>query len=485
MNHTENVLRGHLPPQKAIKRFHADWEQMTARGTRRTTAITVSYLMASFVVVFSAVAVDRLVWLLAIIAGAASIMVAVRYLQLSVWSFPLIVSLAWVSTDVFGLSNSGGFVRYLPALLIAIVLVSTRREPVRLDLTRAAAMLLFLYGLIGSIYGRLENDSTNGVLPLVIPMIVMLVARNRMEIRNLRIARLSRSVAVLCAIFSLMVYAARANLLPLPLSVYNHEKSYLVVLGIGCAIVARSKILFLANIVTGISAFLVYPAATYMVSIVIAAATALVFSSVILSRIRYGFSIGIIISVALAQVYLADFLAAASGYFELVGKSDNGSTRERLYRAAAERIQEPFFNQGFTRDVTFKVNLSGELTEVPAHNDFLTLAVGGGYVAQGLLVLVFIGLNLSSLRAYWSSHSATVRRFILALLATCNAAFVSAFANPVFMNPGSSTVIFAAACTLLMINSRQITPSSPHEAQKPGPAELGIPVPSRYGGNND
>jgi hypothetical protein len=86
---------------------------------------------------------------------------------------------------------------------------------------------------------------------------------------------------------------------------------------------------------------------------------------------------------------------------------------------------------------------------VPVHNDYLSVTLGGGLVAAAMLLAVFLLANGLVLRTLAAGVPVEQRRVLVVLLGGLNAAAVSAFANPIFMNPGSSAVTWALLAALL------------------------------------
>jgi hypothetical protein len=118
-------------------------------------------------------------------------------------------------------------------------------------------------------------------------------------------------------------------------------------------------------------------------------------------------------------------------------------------------MRAPIFAEYFTDDVTVVITLSGRPNSVlPVHNDYLSAGLGGGLVGAALLVAIVMFGNGVALRALGVVRRRSIeRRAILALQGSMNAAAAIAFANPVFMNPVSSTIAYVLVAALSSMSS--------------------------------
>jgi hypothetical protein len=367
------------------------------------------------------------------------------------WALPALVAIAVLLVDFGGRSNAPGPLRYAPTVLVVLTVflvgVSSDR---RSRLLRITALALFAYGVVGTLYGRFALGTINGALPLVGPMVIACLP----PVRSWEVGDGWRTgLRVLAAaggVFALFSGLTRLGVLPLAqLDVVNHEKSFVFVLAIGAAWAARDRLLLVGVLAATAFAFTAYPAATYALAGLVAVGT------VLLSRLRPDgpsrvlLALGAGASVLLATMYVDRLIELSDVYFQFVGKQDNGSARAALYSAALERLDHPWLSSLFTGDITVVGNLTGELVVVPVHNDYLSITLGGGIVAAALLLSVFLSANGLVIRALRAGLPDDQRRTVVVLLATLNAAAVSAFANPVFMNPGASALVFGILAALV------------------------------------
>jgi hypothetical protein len=369
------------------------------------------------------------------------------------WSLPVLVSVAVLLVDAGGRTLAPGPWRYgaTAAVVLVILLIGVRPAQPGAAL-RATALLLFAYGLVGTVYGRLVLGTENGALPLIGPLIIVCLppVRNWGAVPQWRLGL--RVVSAVGALFAVLSGLARMGLLPATqVDVLNHEKAFVVVLGIAAAVAARSRLGFLLASGAAVFAFLQYPAATYLLAAAAVAGTLALVRWSPRPGVRLLLAVATMAGTAVAVLRIDDLIRLTRSYFELVGKIDNGGTREALYRAALSRFDSPVFGSLFTGDITVVGKLSGVETVVPVHNDYLSISLGGGLVAAALLLGLFLFANGLVLRSLPAMIDPFQRRTAVTLLAAVNGAAVSAFANPIFMNPGASTVVFALLAGLVAV----------------------------------
>jgi hypothetical protein len=387
------------------------------------------------------------------LAGVVLVLVAPLFVSLArsaAWSVPLLaagaVVLGAVAVDV-----GSGAARYAPtlAVVLAILLVG-----VRIDLRSRALWLtvsvLFAYGLVGTLYGRIVFGTVNGTLPLIGPLLIACLppVRSWFDAPSWRLGL--RLISVVAALVSVLSGMARLGLLPAySLSTLNHEKAFFMVLGVATAIAARDRALAVVCAGALAFAFTTYPAATYVLVV------GMFVGTLALVRLRPGrplrvvMAVGVVIGTLLAILHIDQLIAVTTDYFALVGKQNNGDTRAELYHRALGQLGEPLFSKFFTNDITVVGDLSGTDTVVPVHNDYLSVALGGGVVAAALLLAVFLLANGLVIRTLADTRDPFQRRTIVALLGALNAAAAAAFANPVFMNPGTSALVYATLAALV------------------------------------
>ena len=393
------------------------------------------------------------------LAGAALVVAAPAFVALArraAWTIPVLVAVAVLLADLGGRSIAPGPYRYVPtaAVVVAILLVGVRADRTSRAL-RTTALLLFGYGILGTLYGRFALGTINGTLPLVGPMLIACLPPVRNWTGDAGWRTGLRVLSVAGSLFAVFSGLTRLGLLPsTQIDVVNHEKAFVFVLAIGAALAARDRLLLVVALATTVFAFTTYPAATYALAAVVGIGTVVLAKVLPDTTHRVIFAVIGATSVMAAVLYVDRLIDLTNGYFELVGKQNNGDTRAALYAAALDRLQHPVFGSFFAGDITVVGDLSGQDTVVPVHNDYLSVTLGGGVLAAALLLAIFFFANGLVVRMIRAGVPDDQRRAAVALLAAVNAAAVTAFANPVFMNPGASALTFSVLAALVAVCRR-------------------------------
>jgi hypothetical protein len=393
-----------------------------------------------------------------LLAGAALVLtwpVFQRLAREAGWALPLVVAILAILLDFGAITSSTGLLRYAATAIVLAAVVAVRGGGAHTGYAVwISAAVLCCYGLLGTIYGRFWLGTQDGALPVVLPMLICLAgwARQVGDDADLRFAL--RVIAILGSMYAFMYVVVQLTAMTGEMSVFSHEKAFLIVLAVASAWAAGSRSLTIFSLVCALVAFATYPAATYIVAGLSGVLTLMLMRWSPDRSIRTILGVGGSVGVVWAVLHVDSLVRFAGTYFALVGKSDNGSTRAALYDSALQHLtDEPVFARFFTGDLTVATRLAGQSGVVlPIHNDYLGIALSGGIVAAALLLSVFMFANGCALHAVtYYGISSTRGRAITALLASLNAAAVTAFANPVFMNPGTSTAVYANIFALISL----------------------------------
>lgn len=378
------------------------------------------------------------------------------------WSMPLITSVFFVLIDFKGKFVTGGNIRYTGTLFCIAVLVSLHG---RTSLGKYSRLLFFLVlslvmtSISGSLIGRLIDGEMTGALPLAVPMIILIIRLP--EIKEETDFRLgSRLLIVLCSFINLETIFVRLNLLPKEsLQVFSHEKSFIFFLGLTLAIAIKSRIGIAVNSFLIVVSFVVYPAATFAISLIMVAGTYLVASN------KKNFSIALFFSsiypllAFLSIFYSRKIFELTTGYFFLVGKANNSQYRESLIQVAVQEISKsPWVGTFFRGSATVQAKVLGNQTyRLPVHNDYITIVLCGGIFFLLFFLVIPIYVNIRTIALIYRLHSSSVRRRILiALLASINVVLATSFANPILINPASSTIFYCLIVTVISLSSPKL-----------------------------
>jgi hypothetical protein len=420
-----------------------------------------SRLMSATLITLALIAGATTIWTpmaAVLLAGVLLLLgwpVVQRLGQESSWALPLLISVLVIFVDFWGIASSSGLLRYAGTAVVLASVVAVRRGGARTgQAVWMSAIVLCIYGLLGTIYGRFWLDTQDGAFPVVLPILICLVgwAPQVRDDAHLRFAL--KVIAFLGSVFAFVCAAVRVLGLTDQVSVFNHEKSFLIVLAVAAAVAARSRWLTVLSLVGALTAFGTYPAATYVVAGVSGLLTLMLVRWSPDRTKRTLLGVGGMVGVLWAVLHVDTLVRLTGEYFTLVGKPNNGSTRAALYDSALQQLTiEPVFARFFTGDLTVATRLAGQSGVIlPIHNDYLGIALSGGVVASALLLSVFMFANGCAVHAIRvCGLSSTRGRAIAALLASLNAAAVTAFANPVFMTPETSTAVYALLFALVSL----------------------------------
>lgn len=394
--------------------------------------------------------------LVAGLAGVLLVPAVLPALRRNLWCAPLLAALALMLADPTAALASDTTLRYLPVVAVLAITVAAFQWSRRVSMPRVLVLALAVAGTMGALVGRIVLGVDNGVLPIMLPALVAaLPARaGAYPLRN------ERGVAVALSVLgsALMVVAAiaRLGLAGFSFSAVNHEQAFLGVLAFAAAIAARSTTLaVVAAASTGV-AYATYPAATFLVAAIAGVGTLLAAPAMTaLPTLRRVAGTVVFLAVMLVSTNLAGVITWFGPYFTAVGKIDNGSTRLQIESAALEHMANPLFGSFFSGDVTVLGKLSGHDVVVPVHNDYLAIALAGGYAGLALFVGFLVLVNGAAFRSL-SRLDGAARRLDLALLAGFNAAAVSSFANPVLMKPSAALIVFALGAALLAMRPSKL-----------------------------
>jgi hypothetical protein len=187
-------------------------------------------------------------------------------------------------------------------------------------------------------------------------------------------------------------------------------------------------------------AMITYPAGTYLVAFFAGLITLLIVKNGTLQRVRI-----LLIPVALWLTYFASFnltkvAESANGFYSSVGRTSNVAYRQFLIDQFKNRLLEsPWVGSGFTRSVLVPTDISF----LPLHNDFFTIAIGGGYISVAIFLSVILLSNGLVLKAVRSGILPPQDyKILLCLLCSLNSYVAVSLVNPISMK-AHNTLIFA------------------------------------------
>lgn len=351
-------------------------------------------------------------------------------------------ALAILATDVVVLGPRE--LAYATAVLIVGV-VLTRPRSGQLLIVDLPLVVLLVWGLTGSLIGRLFLDQPDNALAFFLPALVALIhvwaplpLSQPQQARRLTSVLLFVSTAYAAISYFVLVQGWTG----LPIDDFKHTRVYFVAMGLVAAWLLRRWLVLTVIVALTVPAFWAYPALTFVLVLVVASVT-------VLATARRTGPLILASCSALAGLFVA--LSSTSlttlrvDYFKQVGKIDNTGTRETLLRIGLDRFSKsPVIGDSFTRDISVPSDVTGPFRRVPVHNDFLQMAISGGWIGG----LLFAGWSIAAIgMAIWLVRSLRAAgrddHAALALVATVGliCMFVTALFNPILIDARNSIVL--------------------------------------------
>lgn len=409
---------------------------------------------------------------------AAALEQRARDTRRRLWSVGRLVT-ALVVFDIYGLSLGSGSARYALVALPVIVLgmARSRLNPLTIRGPGPAdvyLLALFLFGTAGSLWAIMFGTTRSPALALFLPMSLALLHLTTLGTMDEDEAKVNlRWLSFLMSAYVAVHAASALGLLELinagganPAAsvagaVFGHEKAFLLCTALAAASLMRRWRLVILLLVLWLVAFVAYPAASYLVAAVVTLMTVLATGHRSTRTRAYGLGV---LCIAFLALVVAEVTTSGPGtasslsssYFDAVGKSDNNETRAELWSEAWDKMwASPVFGSAFAGDTAIEVPLDGKRREVPPHNDFLQMGMGGGLLGMGLLsgwVLMTNAVALGRVRRIRSSGLTNTAMLVRVLLVGYNSFFAVALLNPVMSRVGLSIVVMLFYAMMMTID---------------------------------
>jgi hypothetical protein len=378
------------------------------------------------------------------------------------WAVPVVASLFFVCIDIRGDLITGGNIRYLGTIFCITVFLTINGSISLYRYSRSLYIFFFplaAVSIFGSLYGRLNDGEMTGALPLAIPMAILLLHIPQTDL-NINLKFGARLIISMCLLISFETILVRLNFFPdQSILVFSHEKAFVVLLGLFLSIAIRHKILIILNSILIFISFVLYPAATLPIGFLVALGTYFI-AYWVRSQILRIVSAIVYFALVFVSIFKSSLIfSLSSSYFTLVGKANNSQYRQTLIEAALSEIKEsPLVGTFFRGPATVRATvLDNRNFELPVHNDYATIVLCGGILALVFFLIVTSFINLRTLKLVSSLNGNSEHpRVLIALLASINVALASSFANPVLINPASSTILYCLIAAIVSLSGSQI-----------------------------
>jgi hypothetical protein len=368
----------------------------------------------------------------------------------------LLILLA-TTLDVTSFLNRGNALRYailLPPLAVALGIRLRLHSPYirRLRASDRILLLLFLWGMLGTLYGILFKTIPDPLLTLFGPMAIAFLYLGTLEgLTEEEAHRLLRNIAAIGALYICLNAFVNVGIVHglAAYRQYRNAQLLFVAIGVAGAIVLRKRLRLTVLLLLIVVIFATYPSGTAILVFLVTAAT-LWMTKARGSSLR-PLAVGAVLAVTL-MLALSNFgwgVQLSSDYFQAVGKSNNTSTRAALWQAGIEKFQEsPLVGRSFSGGTTVVARRvpGGRVIQLPFHNDYILFLTAGGLLGLGLFVLWAVVTDVIVLRRYRAllaagrnAHADLIRVLLIAFNCfLCAAAF-----NPEVTGVSRSATIFA------------------------------------------
>jgi hypothetical protein len=291
--------------------------------------------------------------------------------------------------------------RYVLGPVFLALCVLGRRRGSALSLTQGFLLLLFVsYVVVGALDARFYTHPQSSSLPMAAGAVFLLVPLFGGRLTDPELRWLMRwitiaSVLELCVHFlaACEFISSGINRDTGPVALYSngtftHEKAAIAFMAFHILRRRANGMLQLGAALMMLIIFANYPAGTYLYAF--GGYLVVVF----LVRFKEKPARLLVAGLCALGVFMVSFVLGGGGsfeqhYYNAVGKTDNTSTREVLWSAAMKQIEaHPMFGSYFHGEASVHVVANNLLPLVPPHNDYLNIALLGGWVALALFVLV-------------------------------------------------------------------------------------------------
>jgi O-antigen ligase len=381
----------------------------------------------------------------------------------------LTVAILISTFNASGLDVAGRAVWYVCVAIPFVVALGIRiragssliRRPEASD---GVLLLLFVFGIAGTIYGMVFNDTVASARPIFVPMVIaflhLAVIDQPTDDECESVLRWIIWIGAVYWVLNALIYA---HVLPGARLVDDHafRNSQLLYLpmAISAAAFLRKRVVTIVLIGLAICMFIVYPSATTVLVAVGTIVTFFVTGSRATSVRPVVTAAAILVIAVVGVLNLAADVRVSSKYFAAMGKADTTYTRVLVWHEGMARFERsPIVGSVFSGDVNASIHRTdrSSANQLPFHNDFLLFLAEGGVVGLGLLLLWIISTEMTVLRRYrqWVAFGDQTRAALLrTLLVGFNAFFVAAAFNPQFTSVSGSSAIFAVYALMMLVGT--------------------------------
>jgi O-antigen ligase len=379
--------------------------------------------------------------------------------------------------------------RYAIGVLFLIVCVMGARRGTALTSGQGLAVVGFVgYVAAGAVAARFYTTPESSSLPIAAGAVFLLVPLFSGRLTEPELRWLIRTVTAAAVLELFVHFLAACEFIDTGINrdvgsvteysngTFTHEKAAIAFMAFHLLRRRSNRLLQLSAALMMLVIFANYPAGTYLY------AFAAYLALLLLIKVKEKPAKLLVASIAALGVVMAVFVLGGGGsveqhYYEAVGKTDNTSTREVLWQAAMHDIsQHPWFGSYFSGEASVRVSVGNLSPMVPPHNDYLNIALLGGWVGLALFVLVVYFLA-SRLCEYLSPRGdASDERRLIGETALVG---LVVFMMSIMFNPSLLKVSLSALFFCLLGVGACIGTNRERPVPAPGPAQFHTIPPTR------
>jgi hypothetical protein len=259
-------------------------------------------------------------------------------------------------------------------------------------------------------------------------------------------------IAYLASVISLEGIIAR---LYYPPAVFNfsHEKAFLIIFSVAVGFIYKKNFLIFISLIFLVFNFLTYPALTYVLCAIVA-----IVIHRMLKKQNNILKYFILQSASIYFLYYSTIrISKGTGFLDSIYKSlnrdNNVGYREFLIKTVEHQIiQSPYFGSLFRRSVL--VETPG--ANLPVHNDFVTVTLGGGIFCLLLYIGIYFGTNYNIFKFFRIDHDMEIKKALLCFAILVNGYFFCSGANPISMKAQNGMILTTSIYAIKYLTSNSI-----------------------------
>lgn len=374
------------------------------------------------------------------------------------WIYPLYYSLFFIIVDFAGLLVSSSKLNYLP--LISILIFELIKFPSSLSIYNFGIMkntfvVFLVYTTFLSTYMKILLSKDFSYMAMFLPAVILLFSDFTQIRCNSR--RIGTILFYFGLIFEIECILTAYGLLPTKAVLnFSYEKLYIPILSLVFTLIYKKYLQFLILFCGFIWNFVLYPAASYMIPIMVPVVLYFIVKHKFYP-IVFIYIVLIFLGTILINVFFWDSISNYSQrYYDYVGKSNNNEFRYFLLKVTLGKIQENVWFGTLYRGESFSTSIGN--ANLVSHNDYINMVLGGGLICLLLFVLITSWILYSGLN-YVSKDSLQSDRSKIIFVLTCSLISFLILSNysALMSKPNNSIAFYALGSAILALSSIRST----------------------------